>query len=695
MASISADVLAYYLLCAMTLMNDKLKLRQLHRGLKCHGGWNAWCKFSIAVLVILLHSGYVICTPTRNDIRLQGGRSHLVGRVEVLHDNIWGTVCDDGFNNTACRVVCRQLGLRGGRCLALLDAAAPSHECIQKTEDHFTAASPSQRIWLGEIMCRGQEQSLTECQHSFWGETTCGHKEDAGCICDPPDSTTSSLLIPVRPKSSANNSRVCNRERIKLFNVTESSEDTGIWLVALQTSDNRWGLVCDDWWDDNAARIICTCLGYTRWKALYNIHHTSTLPVIYNQLQCSVNAHTLDDCNITTSSVHGVRICDAVNEAAAVSCTPHFAHHHSEERVTLNCSSHLMTFCVQNGNANLSNVPTSLVIGCENEGSGVSKYTVNDGFCYIIDMSACQSNTTAVHDNTNAIDYCYDVLYEDMSGLLSRQTGLRLSTASVRRRFCCRLPSVSQRVHAVFQPHNQQPPLLLQEESTPVFVMQCHTDPSRIQTSSTTRSSSGAVNASSSTVRYPVRVNVGDTVYCRVNVTSDMWNEQLQLTLPNCSFTTEPQDKNHSYQFINNNCPTSELLGIEFISESRLSLAFQTRIAKFDNFPHIYIICAARLCDRKSSMCDRSCQLPGRSKRHEELTTATHNDERAHVSQGPFIVIDYGNDTWPVITADGQMLSVFSLMYRTDRRIESKATLITQPLLYVLPATVLLVYYYQ
>ena len=58
----------------------------------------------------------MICEPeyigcTEGEVRLVGGANSTEGRVEICLDDEWGTVCDQMWDNTDARVVCRQLNL--------------------------------------------------------------------------------------------------------------------------------------------------------------------------------------------------------------------------------------------------------------------------------------------------------------------------------------------------------------------------------------------------------------------------------------------------------------------------------------------------------------------------------------------------------------------------------------------------------
>uniref|UniRef100_A0A8C2LJM0 CUB domain containing protein 3 n=1 Tax=Cricetulus griseus TaxID=10029 RepID=A0A8C2LJM0_CRIGR len=105
------------------------------------------------------------------EIRLVGGSSQCSGRVEVLHQGIWGTVCDDLWGSNEAEVVCRQLEC--GQAISSLGEA------------YFGPGSGD--IFLDNLQCSGMEHYLGQCPHSGWLEHNCGHHEDAGVICSDSD----------------------------------------------------------------------------------------------------------------------------------------------------------------------------------------------------------------------------------------------------------------------------------------------------------------------------------------------------------------------------------------------------------------------------------------------------------------------------------------------------------------------------
>ena len=101
-------------------------------------------------------------------IRLVNGRSYYEGRVEVNYDGEWGTVCDDGWDYTDARVLCRQLGYRY--------SGTPYYNA------YFGQGSGS--ILLDDITCTGSESTLANCGHLRADQVrSCSHSEDAGVRC--------------------------------------------------------------------------------------------------------------------------------------------------------------------------------------------------------------------------------------------------------------------------------------------------------------------------------------------------------------------------------------------------------------------------------------------------------------------------------------------------------------------------------
>ncbi|XP_071504911.1 neurotrypsin-like [Diadema antillarum] len=101
-----------------------------------------------------------------HDVRLVDGPSPQAGRVEIFHENSWGTICDNTWSSTEAEVVCQQLGY---------DAVAVPLEYFEPGDG---------AIHVSNLSCSGQESTLASCLNVNFGSTGCDHTEDVGVRCE-------------------------------------------------------------------------------------------------------------------------------------------------------------------------------------------------------------------------------------------------------------------------------------------------------------------------------------------------------------------------------------------------------------------------------------------------------------------------------------------------------------------------------
>ena len=102
--------------------------------------------------------------PQEGAVRLVGSIEANRGRVEVYHNEEWGTVCDDQWDKNDARVVCRQLGYSG----------------VQAVHAGATFGRGEGPIHFDKLNCNGHEERLIDCSHRGVGVHDCYHSEDAG-----------------------------------------------------------------------------------------------------------------------------------------------------------------------------------------------------------------------------------------------------------------------------------------------------------------------------------------------------------------------------------------------------------------------------------------------------------------------------------------------------------------------------------
>ncbi|KAM9468107.1 antigen WC1.1-like isoform 4-T4 [Clarias gariepinus] len=222
-----------------------------------------------------------------DSVRLVNGGSRCAGRVEVLHDSQWGTVCDDKWDMNDAAVVCREL-----RCGEAVNAP---------NRAHFGPGSGP--IWMDEVGCSGSESTLKSCSSEEWGESDCGHDEDAGVTCS-------------------------GHTEARLVNGLDSCSGR----VELQYLSD-WGTVCAVSWNMRAADVVCAQLDCGSAVAVVGVDWfgEGSGHIWADVFDCQGNETHLSQCGISSWSRAA---CSHKHDAAVICNGSSMAFHEGRVRLS-------------------------------------------------------------------------------------------------------------------------------------------------------------------------------------------------------------------------------------------------------------------------------------------------------------------------------------------------------------------------
>nr|XP_015209620.1 PREDICTED: scavenger receptor cysteine-rich type 1 protein M130-like [Lepisosteus oculatus] len=230
----------------------------------------------------------VVCSEHKQ-LRLVSAEYDCAGRLEVLYNGTWGSVCSNGMDSFTVDLICKQL-----QCG---DSGA-----LQDGQQYESGSGPK---WLDNMKCLGHESVLWQCSSSPWGHNECQDSEEAEIQCSG---------YKKKPETITNDpeDNVCTGPLVRLVGAEGSC--SGRVEVCQK---GAWGTVCDDSWDIQEAHVICRELGCgVGLSALREGHFGEGKGTVWlDEVNCRGTERSLQEC---CSSPPGIHDCTHKEDAAVI-----------------------------------------------------------------------------------------------------------------------------------------------------------------------------------------------------------------------------------------------------------------------------------------------------------------------------------------------------------------------------------------
>ncbi|XP_065921575.1 uncharacterized protein [Magallana gigas] len=199
------------------------------------------------------------------------------GRIQLWYKGEKGSICDDDFDEKDATVVCQMFGYRSGKPSKLYGPGKGV-------------------IWLDNLGCHGNESHIEDCNHTGWGVSDCTHDEDVGVDCED-----DSVAPP--------------EVRVRLVEGKTPSEGRVMLTVGDVT-----GTVCDDYFTDIEAGVVCRMMGYRTGVATEGGYFgPGSGMVLLDNVRCQGTERSLSHCR---NDGWGISNCEHPEDVGVICDAP-------------------------------------------------------------------------------------------------------------------------------------------------------------------------------------------------------------------------------------------------------------------------------------------------------------------------------------------------------------------------------------